>query len=545
VKKDRFGKSKGPLSKAEIEREAQRELERLSRGAGPRPTFTPPSGPPTALDEVADSMRGRSAAVSQPFRPPAPDLGAGPVGMPQFGGVPGRRGAPPPSLEPDAPFYDDDEAAADEAANVTEIALRDHAARFGSDPEDLVIRQDPFAAEMMRDQAMRQFIEKQEATQHKTSRRAPADPVTSVLNRLAARKKAEEEILAQGDDGSGQSVLDRIRARREALVAEVDPPPPSPLRGGPSRGGQARGRSRMATIDEDDEDDDDSPLAAMRARAEARRPPRPAPPARVVALPGTELGDDDDLDDDQDGPLEADFEFEDEDEAVEENDQLDEYDELAGDDEVEAPSTPSFEDVVSRLSRVSPPKPAPATKGGARVPASRPAARSARPAPKPKAKSAAVKVRAAKSGAAKSATAKSGAAKSATAKSGAAKVPSAKTSAAKTPAAKAPATKVQAAKTSAAKTSAHRVGVAEAPTARKSVTDAAAKSATKAPSPRGGPKAAPVPRTPRVDTARMAPPKRAAEAAPAQTPEVSDAAARKAAAKAKIAAAAKRVQSTR
>ncbi|MGI8778498.1 MAG: hypothetical protein ACR2LJ_14215 [Acidimicrobiales bacterium] len=504
MKKDRFGKSKGPLSKAEIEREAQKELERLSRGAGPRPTFTPPSGPPTALDEVADSMRGRSAGASQPFRPPVPDLGAGPVGMPQFGGVPGRRGAPPPSLEPDAPFYDDDEAAADEAANVTEIALRDHAARFGSDPEDLVIRQDPFAAEMMRDQAMRQFFEKQETKQHKTSRKASADPVTSVLNRLAARKKAEEEILAQGDDGSGQSVLDRIRARREALVAEVDPPPPSPLRGGPSRGGQGRGRPRMTTIEEDDEDDDDSPLAVMRARAEARRPPRPTPPARVVALPGTELGHDDEFDDDQDGPLEADFEFEDDDEAIEaieESDELDEYDELVGDDELEAPSTPSFEDVVSRLSRVSPPKPAPApaTKRGARVPVARPAARSARPVPKPKAKSAAAKSAAAKS----------------------------------------------AAKTSAAKTSADRVGAAKVPRARKSATKAAAKPATKAPSPRGSAKAAPVVRTPRVDTATMAAPKRATEAAPAQTAEVSDAAARKAAAKAKIAAAAKRVQSTR
>jgi len=345
VKKDRFGKSKGPLSKAEIEREAQRELERLSRGAGARSaSFTPPSGPPTALDDVADSVRGRSAPPPRVMGSPVPDLGPGP-GASQFGGVPGGRGAPPPNLGPNAPFYDDDEEAADEAANVTEIALRDHAARFGSNPEDLVIRQDPFAAEMMRDQAMRQFLDQQQAQQERPRRGPAGDPVTSVLNRLAARKKAEEEALARGDDGSGETVLDRIRARREAIQAEDEPPAPRSLRGGPARGGPDRARPRMVMIDDDEDDPEESPLAIMRARAEARRPQRPNPPSRVYAVPEA----DDELDNDEVTELEGDDDpFVEDDEALEPADVDDELDD--DEDGVDAPPAPDFADVVARLS---------------------------------------------------------------------------------------------------------------------------------------------------------------------------------------------------
>ncbi len=588
MKKDRFGKSKGPLSKLEIEREAQRELERLSRGAGARSApFTPPSGPSTPLDDVADSVRGRSAPPPRPMGSPVPDLSAGPTSAPQFGGIPGGRGTPPPSVGPNAPFYDDDEEAADEAANVTEIALRDHAARFGSAPEDLVIRQDPFAAEMMRDQAMRQFLDHQQAKEERPRRGPAGDPVTSVLNRLAARKKAEEEALARGDDGSGETVLDRIRARREAIQAEDDPPPPSQLRGGP-RGRPDRNRPRMATIDDDEDDAAESPLAVMRARAEARRPRRPSPPPQVYAVPAAaddefdtdeivDLGGDDDpsaiddapldlADDIDDDDLDED-EFEDDELEVEADEDEDEEDGLE-DDEPGGPPVPDFADVVARLSggraaqSADAQRRAPRASGSGRQATSRKSAA----APKPKTKATATKASPRKATPAKART-------TSTSRSATTRVPAARTPTSGSTGA----TRGRTAKTASGPARLTSGGVKSAPTrarpigpAGKAARPQKAKAApskakiapTKAKPAPSKAKIAPTRAKPAPAKAKIAPTRAKAAPAPAKakiaptrakaTPTRakangggSDVAARKAAVKAKIAAAAKQARSRR
>src|SRR4051794_17718686 len=95
----RFGKPKGP-SKEDIEAQAQREVERLTRatmgpgGGGPMgpPGMggAPGSGPgglPTTLDNVARSLKGRS--VKQGPRRPTKEpslLPQGPVGSSLIGG---------------------------------------------------------------------------------------------------------------------------------------------------------------------------------------------------------------------------------------------------------------------------------------------------------------------------------------------------------------------------------------------------------------------------------------------------------------------------
>ncbi len=582
MKKDRFGKSKGPLSKVEIEREAQRELERLSRGSGGRPAFTPPGGPPTALDDVADSVRGRSARPPQPMGSPVPDLSAGPTGAPQFGGIPGGRGAPPPSLGPNQPFYDDDEEAADESANVTEIALRDHAARFGSDPEDLVIRQDPFAAEMMRDQAMRQFLDQQQAKEERPHRGPAGDPVTSVLNRLAARKKAEEEALARGDDGSGETVLDRIRARRDAILAEDDPPPPRQLHEEPAHRGR-RPRPRMTMVDDDDDEDggEDSALAIMRARAEARRP-RPPAQSRVYAVP--EADEPDEFADELDQALQGDDdEFADEDEALEMADEFDEdEDEVEDEDEgedlyerdLDAPPTPDFAAEVARLSggrtmgtprpkkrpgrgasstsdaarRTSPAAPkrkakAPATKAGARSTAASNARTTRAPAPASKT---ATKGRSTRSPATKSRPTGSSAPRAATAKpapSRAKATPTVK----KTPATRTQSTPGTAPPAARART---RVKAKAAPARAKAAPVKAKAAPARAKAAPVKPKAAPARAKAAPAKAKATPAKAKAaparaKAVPAKANAAAAAAAKKASAKAKIAEAAKRARSRR
>ncbi len=542
MKKDRFGKSKGPLSKAEIEREAQRELERLSRGAGARPAFTPPGGPPTALDDVADSVRGRSAPPPRPMGSPVPDLSAGPTSAPQFGGIPGGRGAPPPSLGPNQPFYDDDEEAADESANVTEIALRDHAARFGSDPEDLVIRQDPFAAEMMRDQAMRQFLDQQQSKEERPHRAPVGDPVTSVLNRLAARKKAEEEALARGNDGSGETVLDRIRARREAFEAEVNPPPPRQLHEDPGHRGRSRARPRMTMID-DDEDGEESALAIMRARAEARRP-RPPTPSRVFAVPAAD--DPDDFGGEHDEELEGDDEFADEDDAREFADDFDEdEDEVETDEDedlddgsnVDAPPTPDFAADVARLS-------------GGRTMGSVPAGNRPKQAPSSKRDAARRTSAAASKRKAKAPVTKAPGRSAAASKARPTKAPAPgpKAAASRGRSTKPPATKSRTTSSSAPRPTTAK-GAAKTTTGR--ATSGAGKASTaRTRTLRAPAKAPPAPKAKTPAKAKAVPAKAKAvpakaTAAPKGTRAASAAAAKKAAAKAKIAEAAKRARSSR
>ncbi|MDQ6910618.1 MAG: hypothetical protein M3Z84_07545, partial [Actinomycetota bacterium] len=153
----RFGKPKGP-SKEDIEAQAQREVERLTR-ASMGPTGGPmggggmgpgaPGGLPTPLDNIARSLKGRS--VKQGPRRPAKEpslLPQGPVGSSLVGGnKPGvtnpfgevPQGEVGDSLNTgvgsyDAPDFDEDyesqpgygfindEDAEDEEINITEMA---------------------------------------------------------------------------------------------------------------------------------------------------------------------------------------------------------------------------------------------------------------------------------------------------------------------------------------------------------------------------------------------------------------------------------------
>lgn len=285
--KERFGRPKGP-SREDIEREAEKELARLTRNA-PSPsmggglsgggvsggTFGGPAGEmATPLDEIASSVRSG--------RPSAPNLGVldtiggGPGGYKSgagefdrglggYGGPSARRGGatgegPAPGLPAD--FEDPEE----ERATITELALRDLAARDGTDPEDLVIHQDPGMAEAMRDEAMRRFFDRQQTRQPVET--APIDPANTVLGRLAARRKAEEEGRTLDDDApSAGGLLDRVRQREEAKAAESR----SPAGGRPASVGRLQDRQGSKGAYEVDDDDDYDGSQGLRARVTARR----------------------------------------------------------------------------------------------------------------------------------------------------------------------------------------------------------------------------------------------------------------------------------
>ncbi|MGI9033807.1 MAG: hypothetical protein ACR2HY_09070 [Acidimicrobiales bacterium] len=325
--KDIFGGKPKGRSKEEIEREAQRELDRLTRHAGPRPAMggggsggygqfgSPSGGLPTPLDEVAKSVGRRPPGASHQRGPMRPDPGfGGGLGPPSFGGPRSRPGAPSPTLGPRDEFLaDDEDDEEEESASITEMALRDHAARFGTDPEDLVIRQDPYTAEQMREQAMQKFYDQQQA-RHRGPETGPADPVSSVLGRLAARRAAEEEAQARADAGGG-GVLGRIRAQREAEEAQTQEPPmpagpggaatqeakprPARTRGAAAQGARLgpAGRLRDQGVPARRGEDRASAVSQLRDRvASHRQEPEPLP--RTFARPATEDDDEGDFFDD-------------------------------------------------------------------------------------------------------------------------------------------------------------------------------------------------------------------------------------------------------
>lgn len=212
VPRDFFGKGKGPSpANEELEKEAAREIERLT-GGGPRPAaFGPgmgagmgPGGPSfggSPLEQIAAQMAQRkSPGRRRRGQPPTEDragfkgggfLGAaamtGSVGsaLGYGGGVaPGGRPKPPPAdalplgHRPPEEYgrgpgvAEDDDS--DDDIGVTEMALRDHAERFGRGMEDTMIRSDPAAAETMREQALRQFMDRQAGQPRPTVARPPS-----------------------------------------------------------------------------------------------------------------------------------------------------------------------------------------------------------------------------------------------------------------------------------------------------------------------------------------------------------------------------------
>jgi hypothetical protein len=362
----RFGKDKNARNE-ELDRQAAEEVERLTRrGAGPggggMPGMPgmgggpPRIGPPSPLEMMAAEVADRpppSQRRAQAPRKPAPRPQQAFTAMPS-GGVgssfgpgglnPGPRGAgvgaPPPSFGGGA--YDDDFGGAvtgppvyhaepdeEEEMSITEMALMDHAARTGHNPEDLVMQYDASSAEEMRDRAMRQFYERQQsrgpaggttdpfapAGQRRGPsgpgiRRRPEDPAAAggaLAQRLAARRRREEEqarpepppvvrppratvpsaasVAAKpaAERDVDEGALARVLARRRAALG-VDSPAPA----APGRGSASLRAVPEPAIDDDDVDVDDEPLVeeAPKPRAAKKSPPvKKAAPAAKKAAP--------------------------------------------------------------------------------------------------------------------------------------------------------------------------------------------------------------------------------------------------------------------
>jgi len=268
----RFGKDKNARNE-ELDRQAAEEVERLTRrgmgggapgmpgmGGGP-PRLGPPSPLEMMAAEVADRpspgrrraepARRPAARPQQAFTPmPSGQVGSsfGPGGL-----NPGPRGGvsapPPPAFGGGA--YDEDygghvtgppvynaEPDEDEEMSITEMALMDHAARTGHNPEDLVMMYDAGTAEEMRDQAMRRFYERQagrgpaggsnDPFAPAGKRRGPAGPASAprredpaaaggaLAQRLAARRRREEEQARQAGAAAAPEPAPAARSTRPA-----------------------------------------------------------------------------------------------------------------------------------------------------------------------------------------------------------------------------------------------------------------------------------------------------------------------------------------
>jgi hypothetical protein len=209
------------------------------------------------------------------------------------GGGPAARGASgpgrPPSIE--VPEFEDPE---EESASITELALRDLAGRYGTNPEDMVIRTDPAMAEAMRDEAMRRFMDRQQA-RHTEATVTKLDPSQTVLGRLAARRKAREEgrepdaepeptgrgllgrlgqLPEQEEDEGDLTPLERrareLARRREQMQEQTS----GQVFDMPTAGPRERGSPELAAM-----------AARLTGRAKPRSAPRTAEPAPSPAPP--------------------------------------------------------------------------------------------------------------------------------------------------------------------------------------------------------------------------------------------------------------------
>ena len=257
----RFGKDKNARNE-ELDRQAAEEVERLTRRGGqpamggvPGTGGPPRLGPPSPLEmmaaEVADKpppsrrraepARRPAARPQQAFTPmpsgsvgesfgpgglnpgprggfsapPPPAFGGG-VSDDQYGGGP-VTGPPVYNAEPDE----------EEEMSITEMALMDHAARTGHSPEDLVMMYDAGTAEEMRDQAMRQFYERQQ-------RRGPAPASNNPFAPAGKRGGPSNAAPLRGNDdpaSAGGALAQRLanrRRREEEEARRAAPPPPAP-----------------------------------------------------------------------------------------------------------------------------------------------------------------------------------------------------------------------------------------------------------------------------------------------------------------------------
>jgi len=370
----RFGKDKD-ARKEELDRQAAEEVERLTRRGGP-PGMAggggmpgmggmggSPIGPPSPLErmaaELADGARpvqrrqqARKAApkpqqASTPM--PSGEVGSsfGPGGLnpgPRAGG-----GAPPPPAFGDGggygdgghvtgpPVYNAGEPDEEEEMSITELALMDHAAHTGHRPEDLVMQYDAGSAEEMRDAAMRQFYERQQARRPGAATNSPFAPAGmrrssgpaplrsnddpaaaggALAQRLANRRRREEEEArrAQGEAAAppatpaaaaaaparprpeaaeDEGALARVLARRRQALGVDDDASSSPAASGaPGRrhaSSRADGSPGLRSVPQpsefDDVDDDAPSLDDMAASTPTRSATRPAATAKAVKAP--------------------------------------------------------------------------------------------------------------------------------------------------------------------------------------------------------------------------------------------------------------------
>ena len=336
----RFGRDRDSARKEELDRQAAEEVERLTRRGGP-PGAMPNTGQVgmmSPLERIAaeareappPSQRPRQAprrpvpAQPQAFTPlPSGSVGSsfGPGGL-----NPGPRMAgaapPPPAFGGGAydedygghvvgpPVYNAGEYDEEEEMSITEMALMDHAARTGHNPEDLVMHYDASSAEEMRDAAMRQFYARQAARQPtgiQTNnpfapagmRRGPAGPAGGVgrrnddpaaaggaLAQRLANKRRREEEQARRATAPAEPDEPRTATARSTAVTEDD-------RGGAEEGALARvlARRRQSLGTDRPSEPAEAPASQPPGRRHAEHREETSPGMRAIPL-RPELDDD-------------------------------------------------------------------------------------------------------------------------------------------------------------------------------------------------------------------------------------------------------------
>lgn len=309
----RFGKDKD-ARKEELDRQAAEEVERLTRRGGPpsamgggMPGMGGPSiSMPSPLERIADELRGapRPSMRQQAARRTAPKppqqaftpMPSGSVGS-SFGpgGLnPGPRtgvtAPPPPAFGGGAydedygghvtgpPVYNAGEPDEEEEMTITEMALMDHAAHTGHNPEDLVIQYDAGSAEEMRDAAMRKFYERQQARGPGVQTNNPFAPAGMRSGPTGAGPARRGDDPATAGGALAQRLANkRRREEEEARRAQAASQPPA-APAGPTAA-RAPARSEPAA--------DDGALSRVLARRRRslgmdapEEQPRPAAPGR-------------------------------------------------------------------------------------------------------------------------------------------------------------------------------------------------------------------------------------------------------------------------
>jgi len=278
-------KDKDAARRAEFERQAKEEVERLTRrppgggagggmgGAGMGPAMGGmggmggggrAAGPPSPLEMMAQQMRerrkpreagptrkggfrdsgaGAGRVVPAGLISGSVGSGLGPAGLnpgPAF--ARGMNPTPPPaafsepefetmggSYAPSMPTYDPD-VLEDEEMSITEMALMDQASHSGMRPEDLVVQYDAQSAEEARDRAMRAFHERQQgrvASRPVTASMANDPFVPAAMRNQAAAAIARAKTSGPPPTPTIGGALGRIAAERRQQAASKPAPKPA------------------------------------------------------------------------------------------------------------------------------------------------------------------------------------------------------------------------------------------------------------------------------------------------------------------------------